>query len=176
MAPITYTEVADYPSDYKTMRYFKLHDLFTDFESLPEDIKQRNAFKVKFYVLRIEPEKNWREACKMMCPETKKTMSCKELQENSEEMKPIYMLQFICKDSSSQLNKNFYRIMLYSSEENRGEYFFGRDLPACDLYRNEKAYEKLSHHLNALLRFNVQVEAILERVNDYFVIKDTTIK
>jgi len=91
-------------------------------------------------------------------------------------MKPIYMLQFLCKDSSSQLNKNFYRIMLYSYAENKGEYFFGKDLPACNLYRNEKAYEKLSHHLNALLRFNVLVEAVLERVNDYFVIKDTTIK
>ena len=86
------------------------------------------------------------------------------------------MLQLLCKDSASQLNKNFYRIMLYSYAENKGEFFFGKDLPACNLYRNEKAFERISHHLNAMLRFNVHVEAILERVNDFFVIKDTMVK
>lgn len=109
MSPIVYTNVLE-PSDggqsYKNMRFFKLHDLFTDFESLPEDVRKRNSFKVRFYVLRIEPDKNWREACQMMCPETKQTSSCKDLavNKNSEEkpqMKPIYMLQFLCKDSAS---------------------------------------------------------------------------
>lgn len=66
--------------------------------------------------------------------------------------------------------------MLYSYKDGMGDNFFGKDLPPCNLYRNEKAYERLSHHLNALLRFNVLVEAILERVNDFFVIKDTMVK
>lgn len=37
-------------------------------------------------------------------------------------------------------------------------------------------FKQISHHLNALLRFNVWVEAIVERVNNFFVIKDTSIR
>ena len=53
--------------------------------------------------------------------------------------------------------------MLYSYAENKGETFFGDDLRPANLYQNEEMFKKLSHHLNALLRFNVWVEAVVER-------------
>jgi len=166
--------------------FYKLHDLFTDFDSLPEDVKTRNSFKIRFYTLRIEPDANWREVVQMMCPECKNTTSCEKLGikniakcqdcESKPNCRPIYMIQMLVKDSASQLNKNFYRVMLYSYAENKGETFFGEDLKPANLYQNEVMFKKLSHHLNALLRFNVWVEAIVERVNNFFVIKDTCVR
>lgn len=44
------------------------------------------------------------------------------------------MIQMLVKDSASQLNKNFYRVMLYSYAENKGETFFGDDLKPGNLY------------------------------------------
>lgn len=65
MSPVVYTEISEEPSDggdsYHKLPFYKLHDLFTDFDSLPEDVKTRNSFKIRFYCLRIEPDANWRE-------------------------------------------------------------------------------------------------------------------
>jgi len=185
MSPVVYTKLSDEPSDggdpYHKLPFFKINDLITDFDSLPDEVKERNAFKVRFYILRIEPDNNWREVVQMMCPECKNTTSCEKLGvkniakcndcEGNPECKPIYMIQMLVKDSASQLNKNFYRIMLYSYSANKGESFFGDDLLPTNLYRDEEKFKRISHHLNALLRFNIWVEAILERVNSFFCYK-----
>jgi hypothetical protein len=51
-------------------------------------------------------------------------------------------VQFLVKDSSSQLNKNFYRILLYSFEDEKGADFFSGVKP-CNLYHNEEALKKI---------------------------------
>lgn len=83
MSPVVYTEISEEPSDggdnYQKLPFYKLHDLFTDFDSLPEEVKVRNSFKIRFYTLRIEPDANWREIVQMMCPECKSTTSCEKL-------------------------------------------------------------------------------------------------
>jgi hypothetical protein len=47
----------------KGMPEFKLHHLFTDFENIEPKFRERNAYKAKFYVIRIEPDSEWREIC-----------------------------------------------------------------------------------------------------------------
>ena len=39
--------------------------------------------------------------------------------------KLIYQMQMLVKDTASQLNKNFYRVLLYSFEAGYGDDFFG---------------------------------------------------
>ena len=80
-----------------------------------------------------------------MCPSCKETYSCQTLDKEGrclckdckEECKLIYKVQFLVKDQSSQMNKNFYRILLYSDEEAKGENFFNGIKP-CNLYKNEE--------------------------------------
>ena len=84
-------------------------------------------------------------------------------------------MQLFAKDEPSQTNKNFYRILLYSTSEEKGENFFGLDLTPSNLYQDEKKFKKISQHLNTMLRFNVWVNAVLERRGSFFMIKDTQI-
>lgn len=78
------------------------------------------------------------------------------------------------KDATSQLNKNFYRVLLYSYEEGKGDTFFG--CKPANLYHDEELAAKVESSLQKMVRFNVWCEAILERKNQFFVIKDTQIK
>mmetsp|Transcript_31235 Transcript_31235/g.38593 ORF Transcript_31235/g.38593 Transcript_31235/m.38593 type:complete len:87 (+) Transcript_31235:1372-1632(+) len=83
-------------------------------------------------------------------------------------------MQMLVKDTASQLNKNFYRVLLYSFEEGYGDDFFGR-APA-NLYQDEQALEEMKRYLAMMTRFNVWINAVLERKNQFFVIKNTRIK
>ncbi len=58
------------------------------------------------------------------------------------ETKLIYRMQMLVKDSSSQMNKNFYRILLYSFEDGKGEEFFNNIKP-CNLYKNPDALQQI---------------------------------
>ena len=80
----------------------------------------------------------------------------------------------LVKDTASQLNKNFYRVLLYSFEEGYGDQFFGAE--PKNLYQDEIALENIKCYLAMMTRFNVWVSALLERKNQFFVIRDTRIK
>jgi len=148
-------------------------------------VKAANSFKTRFYVLRVDP-KDARDVVQAMCPECKSTTSCKDLGisgkakctecKGEPECKLIYMLQLLVKDSASQLNKNFYRVLLYSYGEGKGDTFFGADHKPCNLYKNKEELKYIERQLNTMQRFNVWMEAILERTNKFFIIKDTQIK
>lgn len=79
------------------------------------------------------------------------------------------------KDSSSQMNKNFYRILLYSYEKEKGENFF-KDVKPCNLYKNPDALETITKQLKIITKFNVWVDAIIERQNTFFFIRDTQVE
>lgn len=180
MAPVILTEVVN--GDYSRLHFFKLNDLFLQYEQIPEDVRKKNVFKVRFYVLRVEPPE-LREMVQAMCPECKETFSCKDLGKDGKakckdchkECQLIYRIQFLVKDSSSQMNKNFYRILLYSDTEEKGHNFFNGVKP-CNLYKNEEALRSLEKQVKILGKFNVWVDAILERQNTFFMIRDTEIK
>ena len=142
-------------------------------------------FRVRFYALRVDPQ-DPREVVQAFDPETKETFSCQDLngaekgkcKSSDEECQFMYRIQFLVKDQASQLNKNFYRILLYSYDEPYGKDFFKQPVEPCNLYAksNEEKLTALKSQLNNMIRFNVWCDAILERQNNFFLIRDTKIK
>ena len=184
MSPVIFTEIIDgdkEDSPYRGSPLFKLQDLFLEYENIPDEYKRKNAFKVRFTTYRYDPREDTREVVQAMCPKCKATKSCAEM-EGSEATctdcgvacRLIYQVQFLVKDACSQLNKNFYRVLLYSYEDGKGDTFFGSK--PDNLYQNHELAAKVESSLAKMTRFNVWCEAILERKNQFFVIKDTQIK
>lgn len=107
-------------------------------------------------------------------PETKETFSCEDLgqaqkgklsRKKDKDCEFMYRMQLLVKDQSSQLNKNFYRILLYSFDKGYGQDFFQEPVKPCNLYsnENESVLRALKQQLNNLTRFNVWCDAVLER-------------
>lgn len=182
MNPITFTEITD--PELKKSPLFKLDDLFLNYDDIPIETRQKNLFRVRFYALRIDPQDH-REAVQVMDPETKELFSCKDLKganpgkskKSGQECQFMYRIQLLVKDQISQLNKNFYRILLYSYDQSHGQDFFKQPAEACNLYlkENEDKLNALKLQLNNMVRFNVWCDAILERQNNFFIIRDTKI-
>ena len=61
------------------------------------------------------------------------------------------------------MNKNFYRVLLYSHEEGLGDTFFGEGHKPVNLYKDEAELKYIERMLTATQRFNVWIEAVLER-------------
>jgi hypothetical protein len=152
-APLSYTKIYEEPSDggksltdRTTMPEINLHDLFTKFDEIDPKYKGRNAYRTKFNVISIQPE-NWKDICQMRCPDCHYTFGCSNIPKTNKSIicpeckhkgcSPIYMIQMVCKDDASALNKNFYRVMLYSYAPEMGYFFFGKDLLPCNLYLEE---------------------------------------
>lgn len=205
MSPVIYTEITNpaysLGSSAKNPT-FKLSDLFLNYEQLSEDLKERNIFKVRFYCLRIDPQ-DTKEIVQAMCPSCKECYSCKDLGKEGigrcklcdVETKLVYKMQLLVKDASSQMNKNFYRLILFSginvneeqtNEENKesnentsnvSNFFTGMpNNRPCNLYKNEEALAIIDKHIRLMLRYNVWIDALIERKGTYYLIKDTQIK
>ena len=145
MSPVIYTEINNphYCGTNSKNQTFKLTDLFLHYDELPDDKLDTNLFKVRFYCLRIDPQDS-REIVQAMCPKCKECYSCKDLGKEGKgkcisckvETKLVYKMQMLVKDSSSQMTKNFYRLILFSGvEESETNFFTG--MPGnkpCNLY------------------------------------------
>lgn len=77
------------------------------------------------------------------------------------------------KDASTQLNNNTYRILLYT-HEGLGAGFFG-GVKADNLHKNNESRKKLEEYADLLTKFNSYVDAVVERRNGFYFIKDTKI-
>lgn len=189
MSPVIYTDITN--TSYSATKHptFKLTDLFIGHENLPEELRQRNIFKVRFYCLRIDPQ-DAREIVQAMCPNCKECFSCKDLGQSGKgkciachvETRLVYKMQMLVKDASSQMNKNFYRLLLFSgitdSDEDEASvsgFFAGVPKPV-NLYKNEEALQIVEKHIRLMLRYNVWVDALIERKGTYFLLRDTRIK
>jgi hypothetical protein len=82
------------------------------------------------------------------------------------------------------MNKNFYRIILFSgindddSDPNGVSNFF-TGVPGnkpCNLYQNSEALSVIEKHIRLMLRYNVWIDALIERKGTFFLIRDTQIK
>lgn len=71
------------------------------------------------------------------------------------------------------MNNNTYRILLYT-HDGLGANFFGGNA-ADNLYKNDGARKKLEEYEELLTRFNSWVDAVVEKKNGYYFIKDTKI-
>jgi len=81
----------------------------------------------------------------------------------------VYRMQFLVKDVSTQFNNNVYRVLLYT-HEGLGSNFLPKP---TDLHSNKAALKKVEDSVALLSRFNSWVDAVVERRNGYYFIKDT---
>jgi hypothetical protein len=156
MIPVVLTEVDKKHAGLQTT---SLHDLFHS----PD--MSSNTFRTCFYVTRVEPG-NANDACKVWDKKSKKASSAKGAKGGDH----IYQVQFLAKDVSTQFNNNVYRILLYT-HEGLGANFFSTK--ATNLWSNSAAAGKVNDSFKTLTRFNSWVDAVVERRNGYYFIKDT---
>jgi hypothetical protein len=144
-----------------------LQDLFHNIET-DKEIQSKDTFRTQFYVTRIESAdvKEWTKSY------DKKTKKASSFKGQKGKDNAIYQVQFLVKDVSTQLNSNTYKVLLYTYD-GLGANFF--NTPADNLYTNDKAAKKLQEYGGLLTKFNSWVDAVVERRNGFYFIKDTKI-
>lgn len=189
MSPVIYTDITNPNYQMSKEPTFKLTDLFINHDQLPMDLREKNIFKVRFYCLRIDPQ-DAREIVQAMCPMCKECFSCKELGQSGKgkcmackvETRLVYKMQMLVKDASSQMNKNFYRLLLFSGitdsddEDKSVAGFFAGVPKPVNLYKNEEQLQIIEKHVRLMLRYNVWIDALIERKGTFFLLRDTKIK
>jgi hypothetical protein len=153
--PVILTEI---DKKHQGLNNTSLHDLFHN----PD--QNTSTFRTCFYVTKIEPGQV-ANACVSFDKKKRTTTKCTPKCTDT-----IYQVQFLCKDVSTQFNNNVYRILLYT-HEGLGANFFTQK-PTC-LHGNVAATNKLKESFTMLTRFNSWVDAVVERRNGHYFIKDT---
>jgi len=156
MTPVVLTEI---DKKHANLPVTSLHDLFHS----PD--MSNNTFRTCFYVTKVEPG-TAADACKVWDKKSKKASSAKGAKGGD----MIYQVQFLAKDVSTQFNNNAYRVLLYT-HEGLGANFFAQK--ATNLWSNAGAASKVGDSFATLTRFNSWVDAVVERRNGFYFIKDT---
>jgi hypothetical protein len=68
MSPIVYTRITD--TNAGKYPLFRLDDLFLNYDEIPLKIRKENKFRVRFYVLRVDPQ-DAREIVQAVDPDSK---------------------------------------------------------------------------------------------------------
>lgn len=150
---------------HAALPFTSLQDLFHNADT-DKDLAAQDTFRTQFYVTKIEPS-DVKEWVKSYDRKTKKSSSLKG---SSAKGDNIFQVQFLVKDASTQLNNNTYRILLYT-QDGLGANFF--NVKADNLHKNADARKKLEEAADHLTKFNSYVDAVVERRNGYYLIKDT---
>ena len=126
-----------------------------------------DTFRTSFCVTRVEPG-DIREAVKVYDRKTKKISSAK----GAKGGELVWNVQLSVKDTSSLSNANQYRILNYS-HEGLGANFLGK---ATNLHSDAAAAKRVEKAVANLAKFNVWVDAVVERRNGWYFIKDTKLR
>jgi len=153
MLPVVLTQV---DNKHQGLSFTSLHDLFHGNAS-------GSTFRTCFYVTKVEPS-DAAESVVCYDRKAKKSSSAKNGKGDL-----VHRMQFLCKDVSTQFNNNVYRILLYT-HEGLGQNFLGK---ASNLHRDAAALKRVREQVSTLTRFNSWVDAVVERRNGYYFIKDT---
>ncbi len=84
----------------------------------------------------------------------------------------IWQVSLLCKDASTAANNNKYRVLV-QTHEGLGAHFFGK--PA-NLYSDAAALKRTEKQVAALTKFNTFVDAVVEKRNNMWLIKDTKLR
>jgi len=163
MFPVTVTQICD--KKLASLPKSTLYELFHYADS-DQEIKAKTVFKTVFAVQKVDPT-DVREFVQGFDSKKHKTFSLKNLQQKPE--KVIYHVRFLVKDVSTELNDKCYSILLYT-HEGLGKEFFGAPI---NLHVGETARREMERKVELLCRFNSRVEAIVERRNGFYFIRDT---
>jgi len=153
---ITVSQVA---SKWSGLKSTNLEELFTS------KTLQGDTFRTSFCVTRIDG--TGAEGCKVWDKKAKKASSAKGGKGDL-----IWHVALTVKDASSLSNANQYRILNYS-HEGLGADFFGK---AANLHTDAAARGRFEKSCANLTKFNVWVDAIVERRNGWYHIKDTKLR
>lgn len=156
MHPVMLSEV---DKKHANMPVTPLKDLFSD----DADIARHTTFRTHFCVSKVEPA-SVQEYCRSYDKKANKSTSAK----GSKGGNYIYQVQFLVKGGSS--SNSHYRVLLYT-HDGLGKEFFG--VNATNLHSSAKDAKALEGHTANLTKFNSWVDAIVERRNGYYFIKDT---
>ena len=127
-----------------------------------------DTFRTCFCVTHIEPGE-LKEAVKVYDKKTKKLTSAKGAKSGTD---LVWNMQLSVKDNASLSNANQYRILVYS-HEGLGANFFGK---ASNLWSDAQALKRLEKVCSNLLKFNVWVDAVVEKRNGWYFVKDTKLR
>ena len=152
--------VSQVGSKWANMKSTNLEELFTS-KSLSGD-----TFRTSFCVTKVEPGDS-KEACKVWDKKAKKASSAKGGKGDL-----IWNVALNVKDAATLSNANQYRILNYS-HEGLGADFFGK---AANMHSDAGARGKFEKNCANLLKFNVWVDAVVERRNGWYYIKDTKLR
>ena len=125
------------------------------------------TYRTSFCVTRVEPS-DVKEAVKVYDRTNKKVATAK----GAKGGELVWNVQLSVKDASTLSNANQYRILNYS-HEGLGANFFGK---AANLHSDAAAAKKFQNQVAMLLKFNVWVDAVVERRNGWYYIKDTKLR
>jgi hypothetical protein len=139
----------------------------TSLEELFSGKLSGETFRTSFCVTRVEPS-DIREAVKVYDKKTKKVSSAKGVKGGE----LVWNVQLSVKDASTLSNANQYRILNYS-HEGLGAQFFGK---ATNLWTDAAAAKRVEKACANLAKFNVWVEAVVEKKNGWYYIKDSRLR
>jgi len=138
-----------------------LNDLFHHESSL-----SGNTFRTSFQVVKVEGTVS--EMVKSYNKSTKKSTSSKGAKGGD----LVWSVSMLCKDASTWGNNNKYRIVV-NSAEGLGAEFFGK---AANLHTDAAAAKKVEKQVAGLITFNNLVDAVVEKRNGQYMIKDTKLR
>ena len=147
---------------HQNLPHTSLNDLFHHAEDA--EFANQSTFRTQFAVQRVEPA-DVSEFVKVYDKKSKKASSAK----GAKGGQLIWQVQLLVKDVSTQSSNNAYRVLVYS-HEGLGENFFGKPQ---NLHSSAAARAKVEDQVASLTRFNSWVDAVVERRNGYYFIKDT---
>jgi len=152
--------VSDIDKKWSGLQTTSLQQLFTS-KTLSGD-----TFRTRFCVTGAEPA-DMRDSTKAWNKKDKKTSSAK-----GSKGELVWNVQLMVKDASTLTNTNQYKILNYS-QEGLGGNFFGK---ASNMWSDAAALKKLEKQVGTLKKFNVWVDAVVERRNGWYFIKDTKLR
>lgn len=158
--PSVAVTISDIDRKYAALQSTSLEELFGG--KLSGD-----TFKTSFCVTRVEPG-DIRDAVKVYDRKTKKVSSAK----GAKGGELVWNVQLSVKDASTLSNANQYRILNYS-HEGLGANFFGK---ASNLWSDAAAAKRVERSIANLQKFNVWVDAVVERRNGWYYIKDSKLR
>jgi len=126
-----------------------------------------DTFRTSFCVTSVAPG-DIRDAVKVFDRKTKKVTSAK----GAKGGELVWNVQLTVKDASTLSTANQYRILNYS-HEGLGAAFFGK---AANLWSDAAAAKRVEKACANLQKFNVWVDAVVERRNGWYTIKDTKLR
>jgi len=153
---VTVSQVA---SKWAGLKSTNLEELFTS------KTLQGDTFRTTFCVTRVDGA--GAEGCKVWDKKSKKASSAKGAKGEL-----IWHVALTVKDAATLSNANQYRILNYSND-GLGADFFGK---AANLHADAASKGKFDKSCANLLKFNVWVDAIVERRNGWYHIKDTKLR